>query len=114
MGSFGQSEHVVVNFTGGATWVPSLKTLHRQGRILTCGATAGFDPKEDLRFIWTYELNIRGSNGWMREDLTALLNLLDSGKLKPIIDRELSLADTNEGFRLLEDRLVFGKVIMKP
>lgn len=105
---------VVVNFTGGDTWVPSLKTLHRQGRILTCGATAGFDPKEDLRFIWTYELNIRGSNGWMREDLTALLNLLGSGKLKPIIDRELSLADTNEAFRLLEDRLVFGKVIVKP
>jgi alcohol dehydrogenase len=112
--SFEGGVDVVVNFTGGDTWVPSLKTLHRQGRILTCGATAGFDPKEDLRFIWTYELNIRGSNGWMREDLTALLNLLGSGKLKPIINRELSLADTNEAFRLLEDRLVFGKVIVKP
>ena len=71
--SFDGGVDVVVNFTGGDTWVPSLKTLHRQGRILTCGATAGFDPKEDLRFIWTFELNIRGSNGWMREDLTALL-----------------------------------------
>jgi alcohol dehydrogenase len=105
---------VVVNFTGGETWVPSLKVLHRQGRILTCGATAGFDPKEDLRFIWTFELNIRGSNGWMREDLTALLDLIGSGKLKPVIDRELSLEDANEAFRLLEDRAVFGKVIVKP
>jgi len=50
----------------------------------------------------------------MREDLTALLNLLGSGKLKPIIDRELSLADANEAFGLLEDRIVFGKVIVKP
>jgi alcohol dehydrogenase len=50
----------------------------------------------------------------MREDLTSLLNLLGSGKLKPIIDRELPLEDTNEAFRLLEDRLVFGKVIVKP
>ena len=105
---------VVVNFTGGDTWVPSLKALHRQGRILTCGATAGFDPKEDLRFIWTFELNIRGSNGWMREDLITLLDLVGSGKLKPIIDRELSLPDTNEAFRLLEDRVVFGKVLVKP
>ena len=105
---------VVVNFTGGDTWVPSLKTLHRQGRILTCGATAGFDPKEDLRFIWTFELNIRGSNGWMREDLIALLDLVGPGKLKAIIDRELSLSDANEAFRLLEDRAVFGKVIVKP
>jgi alcohol dehydrogenase len=105
---------VVVNFTGGDTWVPSLRALHRQGRVLTCGATAGFDPKEDLRYIWTFELNILGSNGWMREDLSRLLDLISSGKLKPIIDRELSLSEANEAFRLLEDRIVFGKVIVKP
>jgi len=105
---------VVVNFTGGDTWVPSLRTLHRQGRILTCGATAGYDPKEDLRFIWTFELNIRGCNGWMREDLVTLLELIGSGKLKPVIDRELPLAEVNEAFRLLEDRAVFGKVLVKP
>src|SRR5215475_12127214 len=112
--SFTGGLDVVVTFTGGDTWVPSLKTLHRQGRILTCGATAGFDPKEDLRFIWTYELNIRGSNGWMREDLTALLDLVASGKLKTVVDRELSLTQANEAFALLEDRSVFGKVIVKP
>jgi alcohol dehydrogenase len=105
---------VVVNFTGGDSWVPSLKVLHRQGRVLTCGATAGFDPKEDLRFIWTFELNIRGANGWMRDDLNTLLELIGSGKLKPIIDRELPLAEANEAFRLLEDRAVFGKVVVKP
>ena len=49
--------------------------LHRGGRVLTCGATAGYDPKEDLRFIWTYELQILGSNGWAREDSTTLLDL---------------------------------------
>jgi len=105
---------VVVNFTGGDTWVPSLRALHRQGRLLTCGATAGFDPKEDLRYIWTFELNILGSNGWMREDLTTLMDLIGSGKLKPIVDRELSLPETNEAFRLLEDRIVFGKVVVRP
>jgi NADPH:quinone reductase-like Zn-dependent oxidoreductase len=105
---------VVVNFTGGDTWVPSLRALHRQGRLLTCGATAGFDPKEDLRYIWTFELKILGSNGWMREDLTTLLDLISSGELKPIIDRALSLPEANEAFRLLEDRIVFGKVIVAP
>lgn len=105
---------VVVNFTGGDTWVPTLKALRKQGRVLTCGATAGFDPKEDLRYIWSFELNIRGSNGWMREDLITLLDLVSSEKLKPIIDRQLSLPDTNEAFRLLEERQVFGKVLVKP
>jgi len=50
----------------------------------------------------------------MREDLIALLDLVGSGKLKTIVDRELSLPETNEAFRLLEERTVFGKVIVKP
>jgi len=105
---------VVVNFTGGDTWVPSLRALHRQGRLLTCGATAGFDPKEDLRYIWTFELQILGSNGWMREDLHLLLDMIRDGRLKPSVDRELDLEEVNEAFRLLEDREVFGKVVLKP
>lgn len=105
---------VVVNFTGGDTWVPSLKVLHRGGRILTCGATAGFDPKEDLRFIWSYELKVLGANGWLRPELEALIDMVASGELKPIIDKELPLEEVNEAFRLIEDREVFGKVIVKP
>jgi NADPH:quinone reductase-like Zn-dependent oxidoreductase len=104
---------VVVNFTGGDTWVKSLRALHRRGRLLTCGATAGYDPKEDLRFIWTFELQVLGSNGWMREDLHLLLDMIRDGRLKPAIDRELPLEQVNEAFRLLEEREVFGKVVVK-
>ncbi len=110
----GNGVDVVVNFTGGETWVPSLKVLRRGGKVLTCGATAGFDPKEDLRYIWSFELRILGSNGWMREDLTTLFELIGSGRLKPVIDKELPLDEVNEAFRLIEDREVFGKVIVKP
>ncbi|MBB1604805.1 zinc-binding dehydrogenase [Variovorax sp. UMC13] len=105
---------VVVNFTGGDTWVKSLRTLHRGGRILTCGATAGYDPKEDLRFIWSYELQVLGSNGWAREDLTSLLDLVRSGKLQPVVDRTYALDQVNEAFQHLEDRKVFGKILVKP
>jgi len=105
---------VVVNFTGGDTWVKSLRALHRQGRLLTCGATAGYDPKEDLRFIWTFELQILGSNGWMREDLQLLLDMIRDGRLHPVADKTLPLTQVNEAFRLLEEREVFGKVILKP
>ena len=105
---------VIVNFTGGDTWVPSLRSLRKGGRMLTCGATAGFDPKTDIRYIWTFELDIQGSNGWERGDLFALLELVGEGKLKPTIDRVLPLRETAEAFRLLEEREVFGKVIVAP
>jgi alcohol dehydrogenase len=105
---------IVVNFTGGDTWVPSLRSLTRGGRLLTCGATAGFDPRTDIRYLWTFELNVHGSNSWERPDLFALLDLLGRNKLVPVVDRVLPLQQTAEAFRLLEQREVFGKVVIDP
>ena len=109
-----QGVDVLVNYTGGDTWVPSLRALARHGRLLTCGATAGFDPKTDIRYIWRREVNIIGANGWTREDLEALLLEVERGRIKPIIDRVLPLAESAEAMRILQDREVFGKVIVTP
>jgi alcohol dehydrogenase len=112
--SYDGGVNVVVNFTGGDTWVPSMKCLKRGGRILTCGATAGYDPKTDIRYIWTFELQILGSNSWMVEDLEALMDMIQKGRMDPIIDKVLPLDQAAEGVRLIEDREVFGKIIVKP
>ena len=105
---------VVVNFTGGPTWVPSLRVLRPRGRLLTCGATAGFDPKEDLRYIWSFELQVLGSNGWQRDDIHALLAMVRDGRLQPVVDQVLPLERTAEAFARLEGREVFGKVLVRP
>ena len=60
---------VVINFTGGDTWAPTLRCVKRGGKILVCGATAGYDPKEDLRYIWSFELKVIGSNSFYDENL---------------------------------------------
>jgi alcohol dehydrogenase len=105
---------VVVNFTGGDTWVPSLRCLKRGGKLLVCGATAGYDPKEDLRYVWSFELKIIGSNSFYDEDLTALMKLIQDGKIKPVIDKVLPLEQASEGLRLIQDREIFGKVVVTP
>jgi alcohol dehydrogenase len=105
---------VVVNYTGGDTWVKSLRVLKVGGRLLTCGATAGFDPKEDIRFIWTFELKVLGSNGWMRSDIETLLQMVQSGKLKVLVDKVFKLEDAREALRVIEDREVFGKIVVAP
>src|SRR6187455_822154 len=88
---------VVVNFTGGDTWVPSLRCIKRGGKLLVCGATAGYDPKEDLRYIWSFELNIIGSNSFYDENLTALMDLIRAGRMKPVIDEVLPLEKAAHG-----------------
>ena len=105
---------VVINFTGGPTWVPSLRCIKRGGKLLVCGATAGHDPKEDLRYIWTFEIKIIGSNSFYDENLTALMDMIAAGKLKPVIDKILPLEQAAEGLRLIEEREVIGKVVVTP
>jgi len=105
---------VVINFTGGDTWHPSLRCLKRGGKLLVCGATAGYDPKEDLRYIWSFELQVIGSNSFYDDNLAALMQLIAEGKMKPVIDKVLPLEQASEGLRLIQDREVIGKVVVAP
>lgn len=105
---------VIVNYTGGDTWVKSLKTLRVGGRLLTCGATAGFDPKEDIRYIWVFELQVLGSNAYTREDIEKCLQLASEGKLKALIDETYMLENAAEAFARVEERRVLGKVLVRP
>lgn len=105
---------VVINFTGGDTWAPTLKCVKRGGKILVCGATAGYDPKEDLRYVWSFELQIIGSNSFYDENLKALMDMVAEGDFEPVIDEMLPLERAAEGLKLIESRKVFGKVIICP
>jgi alcohol dehydrogenase len=105
---------VVVNFTGGDTWVPSLRCLKRGGKLLVCGATAGYDPKEDLRYVWSFEIEIKGSNSFYDDDLAGLMTMIQQGRIKPVIDKVLPLEQAREGLRLIQDREVIGKVVVTP
>ena len=105
---------VAVNFTGGNTWHPTVRCITLGGRVLTCGATAGYDVKLDLRYTWTFEHQIVGSNGWRDEDLIKLIELGVSGRLKPVISKVFALEDTAKAEQMMEDRKVFGKIVVKP
>ena len=65
--------------------------------------------------IWTFELNIVGSNGWSRDDVNALLDLVHDRKLKPALHPErFALENAAAAMRLLDERQVFGKVVIEP
>ena len=105
---------VLINYTGGDTWAPSLRCIKRGGKLLVCGATAGHDPKEDLRYVWSFEIEIKGSNSFYDDDLSGLMEMIQSGKMKPVIDEVLPLEKAAEGLALIRDRKVIGKVVVTP
>lgn len=105
---------VVINFTGGDTWVPSLRTLKPRGKLLTCGATAGYETSNDMRFIWVRELQILGSNGYSKQDVATALDLVAADRVKPVISHRLPLSEAREAERLMENRELFGKIVLVP
>jgi alcohol dehydrogenase len=105
---------VIINYTGGDTWAQCFRALKLHGRLLTCGATAGYDPKTDIRYIWSFEFNIIGCNGWVVEDLRELLRRVADGSVTPIIHCEHPLSDIRRPFQALMQREVFGKAVLIP
>lgn len=105
---------LAINFTGGDTINETQRCVTAGGRIVTCGATAGYAVDLDMRFLWTFEHHMIGSNGWTVSDLVALMDLIADGRLEPVIDRVFPLEDTAEAERMLEDREVVGKILIKP
>ncbi|MFC7406630.1 zinc-binding dehydrogenase [Georgenia alba] len=105
---------VVVNFTGGDTWAPTLRSVKRGGRILVCGATAGYAPPEDLRYVFSFELQIIGSNAFEKQDFEELLAAVAAGRVDPVVSTVLPLREAVEGLRLMQDRAVLGKVVVEP
>jgi alcohol dehydrogenase len=82
--------------------------------MLTCGATAGFEPPTDIRYIWTYEQQIIGSNGWMPDEQVALLEMVAEGKIRPVLHAVRPLEETPRSIQELIDRVVVGKTVITP
>jgi alcohol dehydrogenase len=105
---------ICVNFTGGDTWNPSIRTLKPHGKLLTCGATAGFDAQTDIRYIWQREVKILGSNGYTKEDVTRGMVEMAEGRIKKPKAHTFPLSKLGEAEALMEARGFFGKIVMIP
>jgi NADPH:quinone reductase-like Zn-dependent oxidoreductase len=103
---------VVVEHVGAATFPKSVVACARGGRIVTCGATDGWEPPLNLRHLFWRQLSIFGSTLASKARLFDVMALVAGGRLRPVVDRVLPLADAAAGHRALESRAVFGKVVL--
>jgi NADPH:quinone reductase-like Zn-dependent oxidoreductase len=103
---------VVFEHVGTATWDDSLASLAPGGRLVTCGATTGYDAKVDLRFLFSRQLSLLGSYMGTKSELQTVMKLVAAGKLKPIVDRIFPLAEAAAAHTYLESSSQFGKVVL--
>jgi len=108
----GHGVDVVFEHTGAATWPGSILSLKKGGRLVTCGATSGFDAKTDLRHVFYRHLTILGSMMGSKADLLAAMKFIESGQIRAVVDRTLPLAEARKAHELIEVRAQFGKVVL--
>jgi NADPH:quinone reductase-like Zn-dependent oxidoreductase len=103
---------VVIDDVGAATWAGSVRALARGGRLVTCGATSGPKPEEDIRRIFQKQITIYGSTMGTRHDWEQLTRRLAAGRLKPVIDRTFPLKEAAAAQERMQRAEQFGKLVL--
>ena len=105
----------VLDSVGAATWSHSVNSLRPGGRLVTVGTTSGAEPRSaELTKIFFKPLQVVGSTMGTRSELAAVLRLVETTGIRPVIDRVLPLADAATGLAALADGDVFGKIVLEP
>ena len=108
----GEGVDMVIDSVGQSSWADSLRSLRRGGRLVTCGATTGSDPSAEIQRMFIRQLEVYGSTGGSIDEFRQLIALFARGKLQPVIDRRVPLADIDDAFECLARGEQFGKVVV--
>jgi NADPH:quinone reductase-like Zn-dependent oxidoreductase len=105
---------VVFEHVGAATWPASMQSLAPIGRLVTCGATTGYDAKIDLRFLFNRQQSVLGSFMGTMGELHEVLKFVFRKLVRPVIDKVYPLAEIRAAHERLENKEQFGKIVVVP
>ncbi len=110
----GRGVDVIVDHVGDVNWDKNIRALTMGGRLVICGATAGWEGRTDLRHVFFRRLTLLGSTMGTKGDLWEVIRHVEAGRLKPVVHEVLPMSRARDGHLLLESRKVFGKVVLVP
>jgi alcohol dehydrogenase len=107
-----QGVDVVFEHVGVDTWEGSMFSMKVGGRLVTCGSTTGIKADINLFHLFQRQLRLIGSFGCTMSNIASSLDKLASGQVHPVIDLEIPMDEIEKGLERLENRQVFGKIIV--
>jgi zinc-binding alcohol dehydrogenase/oxidoreductase len=108
----GRGVDVVVETVGAATWQGSLQAVRKGGRVVLCGATTGLAAETNLRQIYWHQVEVLGSTMGTHAEFAQMLALYEAGRIKPVVDTVLPLAEAPRAHQRLEEARQFGKIVL--
>jgi NADPH:quinone reductase-like Zn-dependent oxidoreductase len=110
----GRGVDIVIEHVGEATWERSVRALARGGRLVTCGATTGHRAAIDLRHLFAKQISLLGSYMGRKPELVQAAALFFEGRLRPVVDEVMPLAEARAAQERLEKHEQFGKIVLIP
>ena len=110
----GRGVDVVFEHTGAETWPGSLSALAKGGRVVTCGATSGYDARTDLRQVFYRHLSLLGSFMGSKRELLEAMKFVARGQIRAVVDQILPLAEARRAHEQMQNRAQFGKLVLVP
>ncbi|CAG0941166.1 alcohol dehydrogenase [Anaerolineae bacterium] len=103
---------IVFDSVGAATWLKSIRSLKRGGRMVVIGATTGANPQEEIGYIFWKQIDILGSTMSNQREFREVMKLVLRNELKPVIDCVFPLERAQEAHARLESGAQFGKIVL--
>ena len=110
----GRGVDVVIEHIGPATWEQSVRSLAKGGRLITCGATTGPTVTLDLRYLYMRQTTIMGSMMGTRAELLEAAKWMGAGGIQAVIDSVMPLKEARAAHERMNDRKLFGKIVLIP
>lgn len=95
-------------------WEGAFNSLGGGGRLVTAGAHGGGEVMLDVKRLYRRKLTLIGGAGSDPKDVQATYEGAAAGRLRAAIDRVLPLSQVVEAHRLVDERIVTGKVVLVP
>ena len=101
-----------MDHVGADFFAPAFASLRSGGRYGICGATTGLRTELHLGLLFSQQKEVYGAYMGTKEDMREIVEMLDRGAVRPVIDRTFPLAEAADAHRAMEGANFFGKLLL--
>ena len=109
----GRGVEAVLELTGAATMEKSIKALCNGGRVVVVGFHTGSPISAQASDFVGKELEIRGSRNCNKQDLIEVVDLVRTGRIKPIITGVHALEEADAIHTKVANQQIIGRVVLE-
>jgi len=106
----GDAPDIVFEHVGREVFPTSVFTVKPFGKVVTCGATSGYALDFDVRYLWMRQKQIVGSHAFNAYEAWRANELIDEGKVRPVMWRAMGFGDLPDAHRLVQENRHLGKI----